>query len=83
MNREYDIFEILPNGDVLWRDSVHGMPAVHPKLLALAAETTNELVAMVTLDKQIVDRVNARAATVEKLTEQPTAKPKGNAASQR
>jgi len=32
LNREYDIFERLPDGTDLWKDYVHGLEQAHRKL---------------------------------------------------
>jgi hypothetical protein len=58
MNREYDIFEKLPDGSVLWRDFVRGLETARPKLGELASSSTNEFFAIHTLTKDIAVRVN-------------------------
>lgn len=43
MEREYDLFEQFPNGDVLWRMTVIGHENAIQKLSELSATTYNEL----------------------------------------
>ena len=43
MEREYDLFEQFPNGDVLWRMTVIGHESAIQQLRELAATTYNEV----------------------------------------
>jgi hypothetical protein len=43
MEREYDLFEQFPNGDVLWRMTIIGHENAIQKLSALSATTYNEV----------------------------------------
>ena len=43
MEREYDLFEHLPNGDLLWRMRVSGHENAIRQLKELAATTSNEI----------------------------------------
>jgi hypothetical protein len=43
MEREYDLFEHLPNGDLLWRMTVNGHENAIQQLKELAATTSNEV----------------------------------------
>jgi hypothetical protein len=58
MNREYDIFERLPDGSVVWRAFVQGLEPARSKLGALASSSKNEFFAIHTPTKDIVVRVN-------------------------
>jgi hypothetical protein len=58
MNREYDIFEKLPDGSVLWRAFVQGLEPARAKLGELASSSKNEFFAIHTPTKDIVVRVN-------------------------
>jgi hypothetical protein len=58
MNREYDIFEKLTDGSVLWRGLVQGLEPARAKLNQLATSSQNEFFAMHTPTKDIVVRVN-------------------------
>jgi hypothetical protein len=60
LNREYDIFERLPDGTDLWKDYVHGLEQAHRKLQELAAQSKNEHYAIHTPTKEIAARVNVR-----------------------
>ena len=59
MEREYDIFEELPEGSV-WRGHVSGLQNVRAKLLELATATNNQCFAMHVGTQEVVARVNAR-----------------------
>lgn len=53
MNRDYDIFEELPDGSTVWRACVFGMENVELKFRELAKETANRIFAISLLDKSI------------------------------
>jgi hypothetical protein len=42
MDREYDLFEVFPDGTQIWRDSVAGHEKAIGRLRALAEATDNE-----------------------------------------
>lgn len=54
MDRTYDIFEKLANGEVLWRAVMVGRESSLRKLQELAAESNNELFAMHLPTKEII-----------------------------
>jgi hypothetical protein len=58
LNREYDIFERLPDGTHLWKDYVVGLEQARRKLQELAAQSKNEHYAIHTPTKDIAARVN-------------------------
>jgi hypothetical protein len=58
MNREYDIFEKLPDGTVLWRDFIQGLEPARAKLDQLAKTSKNEFFAIHTPTKDVAARVN-------------------------
>ncbi|MGD0403375.1 MAG: hypothetical protein ABSB66_09265 [Candidatus Acidiferrales bacterium] len=60
LNREYDIFERLPDGTDLWKDYVHGLEQARRRLEELAAQSKNEHYAIHTPTKEIAARVNVR-----------------------
>ena len=43
MDREYDLFEIYPDGSPIWRDVVSGREKAILKLRELSTETANEV----------------------------------------
>jgi hypothetical protein len=59
MNRQYDVFEILPDQSVMWHASVVGIARALEKLEALGRETLNECFATDLTTKQVIGRVNA------------------------
>ena len=58
MDREYDIFEVYPNGDVLWRMCVTGLDNARLKLTELGKLSSNPLFATHTPTQEIVAQVN-------------------------
>jgi hypothetical protein len=58
MNREYDIFERLPDGRIFWRDFVVGLETARSKLGELGSSSKNEFFAIHTPTKDIAARVN-------------------------
>jgi hypothetical protein len=58
VNREYDIFEKLPDGSVRWRAFVSGLDDAKAKLSELGRVSANEHFAIHTPSKEIVARVN-------------------------
>ena len=42
MDREYDLFEVFPDGSLVWRDSVTGHEKAIQRLRELAVLTDNE-----------------------------------------
>lgn len=63
MDREYDILERLPNGDIEWRGFVVGLEAARARLALLATYSTHELFALHTPTNHIAARVNAKDVT--------------------
>lgn len=59
MNRQYDIFEILPDQSVMWHACVVGLARALEKLEALGRETLNECFATDLSTQQVIGRVNA------------------------
>jgi hypothetical protein len=58
MNREYDIFEKLSDGSVIWRDFVQGLETARAKVGQLAKRSKNGFFAIHTPTKDIAVRVN-------------------------
>lgn len=52
-NRDYDLFEELPDGSTIWRACVFGMGNVELKLRELAKETSNKLFAVNLQDRPL------------------------------
>ena len=52
-NRDYDVFEELPNGTTVWRACVFGMGNVELKFRELAKETGNKLFALNLQDRRL------------------------------
>lgn len=62
MERDYDLFEINPDGSLTWRGAVHGHEAAVNKLRELAAETKNEVRVMHVPTKSVIAVLNAPQA---------------------
>jgi hypothetical protein len=58
VDREYDIFEVFPNGDLLWRVCVTGLENTRLKLTELGKQSSNPFFATHTPTKEIVAQVN-------------------------
>jgi hypothetical protein len=59
VEREYDLFEICPNGSPVWRDVVSGHGKAILKLRELSATTANEVRVMHLPTNTIVAAMNA------------------------
>ena len=59
MDRTYDLFEKLPNGDLLWRCSVSGLEAARQEVVALARRSGNECVLMHLVTQEVVARITS------------------------
>lgn len=58
MDREYDIFEVYPNGEQLWSVCVTGLENARLKLAKLEKQSSNQFFATHTPTKEIVAQVN-------------------------
>ena len=59
MERTYDIFEKMPEGTIMWRDSVQGHEEAIRKLKELAACSLNEFQLIHLPSQSLVATVNA------------------------
>lgn len=60
MEREYELFEQLPDGSPVWRDHASGLHSVRLKLQQIAQTTANECFAIYLPTKEVVARLNVR-----------------------
>ena len=58
VDREYDIFEVYPNGDLLWRVCVAGLENARLKVAEMGRQSNNRFFATHTPTKEIVTQVN-------------------------
>jgi hypothetical protein len=65
VDREYDIFEKLPDGSLLWRAFVKGLENATAKVKELGSLSSNEHFAMHTPTKEIVARVNVPSLSAD------------------
>lgn len=59
MDRDYDIFETLPNGTSIWRCFVRGVEEARAMVNRLASQGANEFFAIHTPTKEIVARARS------------------------
>ena len=62
VDRNYDLFEILPDGSPVWKCSVNGHEAAIDQLRQLASRTENEVRIMHLGSKSVIAVLNAPAA---------------------
>jgi hypothetical protein len=60
MERDYDLFEVLPDGTPMWREAVTGHEAAIRKLQELSARTTNEVRVMHLPTNTLIATMNAK-----------------------
>jgi hypothetical protein len=58
MLTEFDIFEKLPDGTIVWREVVSGLEPAVLRMKALASVSTNEFILLYSPSNKIVDRAN-------------------------
>jgi len=58
MEREYDLFEKMPDGSLLWKTSVHGHENAIRALKELASKTRNEVRVMHLLTQALIATMN-------------------------
>ena len=59
MNRDYDLFEKLPDGSELWRRHVCGLLDAQRELVEMSKTTRNDCFAMHLKTKEIIARAHA------------------------
>jgi hypothetical protein len=60
VDRNYDIFEVMPDGSPIWREAVTGHENAIRELQILAAKTTNEVRVMHLPTKTVIAAMNTR-----------------------
>jgi hypothetical protein len=60
MDRDYDLFEVFPDGSLVWRDSVTGHENAIRRLIELTALTPNEIRVMHILTNSLIAVLNKR-----------------------
>ena len=58
MERDYDLFEVLPDGAVIWKESVHGHENAIQRLVELSKRTANEVRVMHILTNTLIASLN-------------------------
>jgi hypothetical protein len=59
MNREYDAFEVLPDGTLIWKAEVTGHEDAIKKLKEVAKDNPNEFRLMHVRSKTVIATINA------------------------
>jgi hypothetical protein len=54
MDRDYDLFEVLPDGAVFWKETVPGHENAIQKLVELSKRTSNEVRVMHILSNRLI-----------------------------
>lgn len=62
MERDYDLFEVLPDGSAIWKEAVHGHENAIRKLRELSVRTKNEVRLMHVLSNTLIAAMNVREA---------------------
>jgi hypothetical protein len=62
MERDYDLFEVLPDGGVIWREAVPGHENAIRKLRELSTRTANEVRVMHVLSNTLIASMNGPKA---------------------
>jgi len=65
VNREYDLFEVTPDGSPLWLEAVTGHKNAILRLQELAAKTKNEIRAMHIATNTVIATMNAPPRALE------------------
>ena len=65
VQRTYDIFEVLPDGEFVWRDFVEGLDATLARARELAAQSTNEFRVMHLPTHSVVAVLNAQKSPAQ------------------
>jgi hypothetical protein len=59
MERDYDLFEVLPDGGVIWKETVPGHENAIRRLKELSKQTSNEVRVMHVLSKTLIASMKA------------------------
>lgn len=78
MDRTYDIFEVLPGGDLMWRDYVAGHEAALLRARELSSTSTNEFRVMHLPTASTVAVFNAKESPSNATGERRDPKERGN-----
>jgi hypothetical protein len=62
MNREYDAFEVLPDGTLMWKATVKGHEDALKKLKEIAKGSPNEFRLMHVPTKTVIAAINSKSA---------------------
>jgi hypothetical protein len=62
MNREYDAFEVLPNGVMVWKAKIVGQEDAVKKLKEVAKDNANEFQLVHIPTKTVIAKINSKSA---------------------
>ena len=72
MERDYDLFEVLPDGSLIWKETVHGHENSIRRLLELSKRTSNEVRVMHILTNTLIASMNGPKAQRSRVVDQLT-----------
>jgi hypothetical protein len=58
MERDYDLFEVLPDGAAIWKETVSGHENAIRRLIELSKRTSNEVRVMHVLSNSLIASMN-------------------------
>jgi hypothetical protein len=61
MQRTYDLFEVLPDGDLIWRAKIEGHESAIHELQKASKRSANEFRLMHIPTKAVIATINAKA----------------------
>ena len=62
MTREYDAFEVLPDGTLIWKETIVGHENAIAKLQRVAQDSPNEFRLMHVPTKTVIATINSKSA---------------------
>lgn len=62
MTREYDAFEVLPDGTLIWKETIVGHENAIAKLQQVAKNSPNEFRLMHVPTKTVIATINSKSA---------------------
>lgn len=58
MERDYDLFEVLPDGAAIWKETVHGHQNAILRLIEFSKQTSNEVRLIHVLSNSLIASMN-------------------------
>ena len=67
VNTDYDLFEVFPDGSVMWRVSIRGTQLALATLAAIGKQTVNECFAKNLRTQRVIGRVNEASTPIPQI----------------